>query len=282
MRVRVAAVQMEICILEPETNRASVLRTLETLVHDGVQLAVFPECTITGYLLENRDEIDSVAEDVPGPTSRLLAEACADLGIHAVVGLLERDGDDRYNTALLIGPNGLLERYRKAHLPPVGVDRLLTPGNIPFTVHHTPVGNIGMLICYDHRFPEAIRSLALDGMEILAHPTNSPTGISGPAGSRPAPDPFDWRAKAEKIHIVSADKCGVERGVEFAGGSFISAPTGAYLARPDNVGSAVIQAGIDTEDCWPKGLTSETLGFTNNYHAARRPDLYGRLTAPNG
>jgi predicted amidohydrolase len=91
-----------------------------------------------------------------------------------VIGLLERDGDRCYNTVVLLGPEGLIGKHRKAHLPGVGVDRFLCAGDLPFAVYDTEVGKIGMAICWESCFPEHIRSLALQGAEIIALPTNWP------------------------------------------------------------------------------------------------------------
>ncbi len=124
-----------------------------------------------------------MAEPVPGPTIEMLA-ACAggtELaagGPYVVVGLLERTADPAivYNSAALIGPDGLVGIYRKAHLPLLGVDRFTTPGDTGFLVWDTEIGRVGIIICYDLRFPEAMRTLALSGADIIALPTTGPTG----------------------------------------------------------------------------------------------------------
>jgi predicted amidohydrolase len=278
-QVRVAAVQFAPALLDPAANLNSILDTLTAQSREDVALAVFPECALTGYVIQSRKEALGVAETVPGPITRRIVQACQDLQIFTVAGLLERDGDGLYNTAVLIGPDSFVAKYRKAHLPKVGVDRHVDPGNIPFEAHPTVIGTIGMLICYDHRFPEAIRCLALDGMEIFAHPTNWPTGMSGVPGHRPEPDAFDYRARVDRVAIISADRCGTERGVEFIGGSTISIQTGEFVARAKPGTAEVIQAVISPKKTREKGNRAPHLDLESNLFEDRRPELYTRLTS---
>ena len=118
----------------------------------------------------------------------MLEDACRRLGVHVVCGLLERDGDAIHNAAVLVGPDGLVGSYRKSHLPFLGVDRFVRPGD-ELPVFDTPIGRIGLEICYDLRFPEVTRSLALAGAEIVCLPTNWPLAAAErpscwPAGAR--------------------------------------------------------------------------------------------------
>ena len=111
----------------------------------------------------------------PGPTTEAFERECARLGHPRVTGLLERDGDTLYNAAILVGPDGLIGSYRKTHLPFLGVDRFVMPGD-ELKVFDTPLGRIGLIICYDLRFPEVTRTLALAGADIVALPTELPDG----------------------------------------------------------------------------------------------------------
>ena len=104
-----------------------------------------------------------VAETVPGPSTAAIGAVCSELGVYVVVGLLERAGERLYNSAALVGPEGLVGVHRKAHLPVLGVDRFVDPGDLPPVVYETEVGRIGMGICYELMFPEYTRVLALSG-----------------------------------------------------------------------------------------------------------------------
>jgi predicted amidohydrolase len=102
---------------EPDRNLAACLDRLEEAAALGCKLVVLPECAVSGYMLADEDEAARAAETVPGPSVEALEQACARLGLHCVAGLLERDGARVRNTAVLVGPEGLVSRYRKTHLP---------------------------------------------------------------------------------------------------------------------------------------------------------------------
>ena len=175
--IRVAAVQMDPKLADVAGNLARCVELLSTAVGAGAQLVVFPEAALSGYVFGSLEEAIPVAEPIPGPSTDAMAEACRRLDAHAVVGLLEKDGDDYYNASALIGPDGLIGKYRKLHLPYLGVDRFLRPGNLAPKVHETRLGRIGLSICYDLDFPEYPRVLALMGAQILVTATNWPDDI---------------------------------------------------------------------------------------------------------
>jgi predicted amidohydrolase len=118
-------------------NLDQIIARLEEAAVEGARLAVFPECALSGYLLDDLEELERYAEPVPGPAIRRLAETCTRMQVHTVVGLLERGADALYNSAVLVGPSGLIACYRKAHLPGLGLDRLVAHGDTPFAVHET-------------------------------------------------------------------------------------------------------------------------------------------------
>src|SRR3954452_13060854 len=166
--IRVAAVQMEPKLGEVVANRHAILARLREAAGAGARLVVFPECALTGYGLGRRQEALEFAEPIPGPSLHRIAAACAELGIHVVVGLLERDGEGLFNACALVGPGGLVGSYRKVHLPFLGVDRFADPGDRPFAVHDAGGVRVGMHICYDGSFPETGRVLTLLGADVLA------------------------------------------------------------------------------------------------------------------
>src|SRR5581483_10838344 len=154
--MRVAVAQLDPKLAEKERNLDACLARLDEAVARGAELVVFPECAIPGYMFESAEEAMPHAEEIPGPSTEALVEAAARTGAHVCCGLIERDGDRLHNAAVLVGPDGLIGTYRKTHLPFLGVDR------------------IGVEICYDLRFPEVTRTLALRGADIVCHPTNFP------------------------------------------------------------------------------------------------------------
>lgn len=266
-----AAVQMMPTWAQPDQNRAAIVDWLAQAAGLGARLVVFPECAISGYVFETRDEARQVAEPVPGPTSDALTVACADLRVTAVVGLLEAAGPDIYNSAVIVGPQGLIHVYRKTHLPVLGVDRFARPGDMLQTIR-TPVGVLGPLICYDLRFPEPPRVLALQGAEIIVHPTN------WPRASADFPD-FVTKAtaRASSVFLVSADRVGEERGHAFLGRSQIIAPSGHLLAEADDHSETIIIADLDLALSHRKKIVHIPGVFELDSFGDRRPELYGPL-----
>ena len=172
--MRVAVAQLEPKLAEKERNLDACLGRLEEAAAQGAQLTVFPECAIPGYMFDSAEEALPYAEEIPGPSTEAFERECRRLGVHAITGLIEREGDTLYNSAILVGPEGLIGSYRKTHLPFLGVDRFVTPGD-ELKVFDTALGRIGLIICYDLRFPEVTRTLALRGADLVAMPTNFPS-----------------------------------------------------------------------------------------------------------
>src|SRR5262245_45761474 len=158
-----AAVQMDCRLGDPHHNLDGIRTKLRQAAGQGARLVVFPECALTGYCFESKEEAWPHAETLPGPSTEALAADCQALSVWAVVGLLERAGGDLFNACALVGPGGLAATYRKIHLPFLGVDRFTTPGDRPFAVHDLGGLRVGMTICYDGSFPESSRVLTLLG-----------------------------------------------------------------------------------------------------------------------
>ena len=268
--MRVAVAQVEPKLGEKEHNLAMCFARLEEAAAQGVELTVFPECAIPGYMWDSAEEALPYAEEIPGPTTEAFERECARLNIHAITGLLEREGATLYNAAILVGPDGLVGSYRKTHLPFLGVDRFVTPGD-EFKVFDTALGKIGLIICYDLRFPEVTRTLALAGADIVALPTNFPMAarlqceIIAPA-----------RAAENRIYLLVANRVGKERWGEFCGRSQIVDPFGNRLAETDVTTETLLVADVDLEKARDKDYVVP--GEYELYlFGHRRPDLYGAL-----
>jgi predicted amidohydrolase len=268
--VRVAVAQIEPKLGEKDRNLEACLARLEGASADGAQLLVLPECAIPGYMFDSAAEAMPFAEEVPGPSTEALAAACRRLGVHAVCGLLERDGDELYNVAVLVGPDGLIGSYRKTHLPFLGVDRFTIPGD-ELPVFDTPLGRIGLEICYDLRFPEVTRTLALAGADIVAHPT------AFPVAARVQTELITVaRAAENRIYLLTANRVGKERSGEFCGWSQIVDPFGSRLAEAGATEEALLVADIDLDRARDKDYIVP--GEYELYlFGDRRPELYGAL-----
>lgn len=272
-KVKIAGVQMNPGIEKVGQNLEKILLETGKAARHGADLIVFPECALTGYMFTSREEAVPFMETIPGPSTERLAESCRELGVHMVVGLLERAGDRCYNVAVLIGPDGIIGNYRKNHLPYLGIDRYLDAGEEVSRVHQTPLGNIGVNICYDCLFPESIRTLALQGADIVVLPTNWPAGRDKLARYL-----VNTRALENRVHFVAVDRVGVERGAGFLGHSKIISALGDTLAEAGGDTEETIYAEVDPAEARQKHVVFKPGEFEIDLVRHRRPELYGEIT----
>jgi predicted amidohydrolase len=268
--MQVAVAQIDPQIGEKDRNLATCVARMEEAVAAGAQLLVLPECAIPGYMFGSGEEALPFAEEIPGPSTEALERECARLDLTVVCGLLERDGDALRNAAVLVGPYGLIGTYRKTHLPFLGVDRFVTPGDT-LPVFETPLGRIGIEICYDLRFPEVTRTLALKGADMVAHPTNFPMAARIQTELITVA-----RAAENRIYLLTANRVGKERSGEFCGWSQIVDPFGKRLAEADEREETLLVAEVDVEKARDKDYVIP--GEYELYlFGHRRPELYGAL-----
>ncbi len=268
--MRVGVAQLDPKLGEKKRNLETCLSRLDEAAAAGAELVVFPECALPGYLFESAEEALPFAEEIPGPSTDALADACRGLGTHVVCGLLERDGDGLRNAAVLVGPDGLVGTYRKTHLPFLGVDRFAAPGD-ELNVYDTPIGRIGLEICYDLRFPEVTRTLALKGADIVAHPTNFPVAARVQTELITVA-----RAAENRIYLLTANRVGKERWAEFCGWSQIVDPYGRRLAEADETREALLVADVEVEKARDKDYVIPG-DYELYLFGDRRPELYGAV-----
>jgi predicted amidohydrolase len=272
--MKVAAVQMDIKILEKAKNLEKVLDCLEFTAQAGAGIVVFPECALTGYCFTGLEEAAPVAEPVPGPASEALAAAAKKLDCTAVVGMLERDGDRIYNAAVVVTPQGIAGTFRKLHLPYLGIDRFVALGDKPFPVFETTHGKIGINICFDCSFPEAGRVLKLKGIQLLAIATNWPIGSDSWQHTPKV------RAAENHFHVVAANRVGEERGFRFVGHSQIVDFTGKTLAEAGETEETILFADLDLAGADRNRVVRMPGQWEFDRIAARRPEMYGALAEP--
>ena len=274
-RIKIAAVQMDPVIMNVEQNLDKILEHSIIAAGNGANLIVFPECAVSGYVYASREEAIPYMVSVPGPVTDRLAKCAKELGVHIITGLLEinTNKDRCYNTAVLVSPQGLTGKYRKTHLPYLGVDRFVDPGSEPFRVYHTPVGVVGMHICYDCNFPENARIMTLLGAEILILPTNWPEGRG-----KVAKFVVNTRAYENKVHFVAVNRVGTERGTSFIGSSKIVNALGDTVTEASSDREEIIYAEIDLDDSRQKKIIFKPGEFELDFIGDRRPELYAGLT----
>jgi 5-aminopentanamidase len=272
--VTVAACQLEPTIGEVEANLAAIEAAMTDAAARGAAIAVAPECAVTGYVFDSADEALAVARRAATAGDRL-AELAEATGLALIVGTLEAQGDEVFNTALLITPEGRRWHYRKTHLPYLGVDRFVSPGDDPPWVADVAGIRIGVLICYDLRFPEAARVCALDGADLIALPTNWPQGVDF------HPDLFvPARANENHCYLLAADRIGTERGTTFIGRSRIVDPLGRTMVEAGRDEAAIITAEVDPARARTTRYVKQPGEHEWDTIADRRPGLYARLLEP--
>ncbi len=253
-------------------KRANLQKLAETLVgakHASPLLMVLPELCTTGYLFTSQAEVNELAEPIPGPTTLFLEGLTRRRHLWLVLGMAERDdiSGKCYNSAVLIGPDGYRATYRKAHLF-LEEKLYFAPGNTPLRVYDLGIAKMGMLVCFDHFFPEAARVLALQGAQIICHPSNLVLPGRGQQLTH-------VRAIENRVFWVLANRYGAEeregKKLSFTGASQIVAPNGDILvqAPPDGESVQVIEIS-------PAAADDKKVTAMNDLFADRRPELYNQ------
>lgn len=274
--MKIACVQTDVVLKDINANLSSLETTVRIEVAQGTQLTVFPECFSTGYCFDSLAEAMEFGESVPGPSTDRVAKLCAELKTHVVFGMLETSGDQLFNVAVLIGPDGLIGSYRKVHLPYLGVDRFTTPGDRPFEVFEAAGVRIGMLICYDGGFPEAARVLSIRGADLIVLPTNWP-----PGGSYMAEFSINCRAMENGIYFAAVNRIGTENGFSFIGKSRICSPVGATILSIDDASAGIMRTEIDPLIARTKRIVRVPGKHLIDRMADRRPEMYGAICEPH-
>jgi predicted amidohydrolase len=266
---KIAGVQMDCRLGDKAHNLELVRRQLREAAGQGARLAVFPECSLTGYCFESKDEAWPHGEALPGPSSDALAAECRKLGIWTVVGLLERSGKNLFNACALLGPDGLAAVYRKIHVPCLGVDRFTTPGDLPFAVHDLGGLRVGMSICYDGSFPESARVLMLLGADLVVLSTNWPTGALSTVKYL-----VQARALENHVYYAAVNRVGEERGFRFLGMSRIVDCNGELIAASTGDATEILYAEIDPAHARNKHVVKIPGKYELHRTLDRRPEMY--------
>lgn len=231
-----------------------------------LDLLVLPEFFAAGYQFVSKEEVAELSEKVPeGQTTEILAELSHEKGIYIVAGLPEREGEKFYNSAILTGPDGYIGIYRKTHL--FFEEKLyFSPGDTGFRVWDTKVGRIGIMICFDWFFPESMRTLALMGAEVIAHPSNLVLPY--------CPVAMPMRCLENRAFGVTANRIGTEsrkegQALTFIGQSLIASPEGKVLISAPADGEGLFIAEFD-----PERARNKELNPMNDLFQDRRPEMY--------
>jgi 5-aminopentanamidase len=272
-----SCVQSHVTFADVPDNFRRAAEWLQLAAAKSVDLVVLPECLLTGYGFESREEAMQQALSVDDPAWEDLISICRASGqLHVVIGFLEREGigseTKLYNASALLGPAGMIATYRKVHLPHLGVDRFVDRGNRPYVVHQAGAARVGLAICYDCSFPEPMRVLGLAGADIIALPTNWPIAAARTADIVPPA-----RSMENHLYFVAANRIGTERGFRYCGKSSICGPDGVELARAIADEEVMLIAEVDLAAARNKRIERTPGAHVIDRFADRQPDFYGQI-----
>jgi len=228
-KVNVALAQTSCKVADKKHNFDIIKKNVREAKKRNANLIIFPELSLTGYV--NRDLAYELAEPIPGPTINSLEEVTKRGNIYMVLGMPERSEKARavlYNTAVLLGPDGFIGKYRKMHLPTHSVfeEKRYFRLGYEAQVFETDIGKLGLTICYDIFFPEISRLLRLKGSQLIICISASP------AVRREFFEAFTLaRALENTVFLAYVNLVGVENGLQFWGGSRIVSPDGTIIAQ---------------------------------------------------
>jgi predicted amidohydrolase len=228
-KIKLALAQMASKRENKEENLKKIEEITVKAKNQNADLVIFPELFLTGYVI--RDQIYELAETVPGPSTQRIERIAKETGVHIIFGMPELSEKTRatvYNTSVFVGPNGIIGKYRKMYLPTHSVfeeKRHFRPG-YQTAAFETPIGKIGLCICYDLFFPEVTRLTRLKGAQLIVCISASPAVRRSYFEILTAA-----RALENTAYLAYVNLVGVEDGLQFWGGSRLVGPTGEVIVK---------------------------------------------------
>ncbi|ELX8380020.1 nitrilase-related carbon-nitrogen hydrolase [Providencia vermicola] len=282
---KVAAVDFVPAWGDLEGNIRRLVEAAEKVAAQGVDYAVFPETAVSGYLFSDSAELAPYLDTIPGKTTEAILPVLARTGMYMSVGIAERDTDTgiAYNSAVLMGPEGIIGKYRKIGLNSQD-QKVFAPGNTGVNTFDTPIGRIALLICYDDTYWQYVRLAALEGAQILGWHSVSDRMMPN---ATPAEMLGDHSTVAHVQHmsafngmwVICATRSGIETNpithgqLYYNGGSSVWAPSGHKVAQSPVLSPLELEPGLN-------GIYSATIDLDeadkqrNALLAKRRPELY--------
>lgn len=257
---------------ERDANVADLLRRARTALAEDADVVVFPELAASGYVT-TATEVAATAEPLDGPFVQQLTEAAGESGGLVASGFCEREGDDYFNSVVLVGGDGPVLCYRKLHLFDAEKE-VFTPGS-SLEVVNTDYGRIGICVCYDLRFVETLRLLSLKGADIVLAPAAWVAGFDADVpeeGLVQQAEAVIVQANLDQVAVVAVSQAGTHPSVQTLGGSVAVDAYGRLLAGPlsrrgPDRGRAIIDIGAVRQ--------SHVRSPRITPRADRRTDVYG-------
>ncbi len=263
--VRVGFFQFAPKFGEVATNLSKVVTALRGAKAD---IIVLPELAFTGYFFQDRSELASMAQDpAKSPIVHSLTDLCRDNDFFLVTGFAEKNADKIFNSALVVGGDGIIHTYRKLHLFNTEKE-YFDPGDTQLNTVELRGVKIGIMVCYDWAFPEVARVLALQGADLLCHPSNLVLTYCQQA--------MRTRCLENSVFSVTANRIGSDirpRGtLTFTGKSQLVEPGGELVYQAKQNDEELFIAEIDPSMARDKSMTER-----NNLLGDRRPEYYTQL-----
>ncbi|OAT51489.1 nitrilase-related carbon-nitrogen hydrolase [Providencia heimbachae] len=266
-------------------NIRRLVEATEKVAEQGVNYAVFPETAVSGYLFSDSTELAPYLDTIPGKTTAAILPILARTGMYMSVGIAERDSESglAYNSAVLMGPEGIIGKYRKIGLNSQD-QKVFAPGNTGVKTFETLIGRIALLICYDDTYWQYVRLAALEGAQIIGWHSVSDRMMPNatPAemlGDHSTVAHVQHMSALNGIWVICATRSGIETNpitkgqLYYNGGSSVWAPSGHKVAQSPVLSPLELEPGLN-------GIYSATIDLDeadkqrNALLAKRRPDLY--------
>ncbi|UCF44791.1 MAG: carbon-nitrogen hydrolase family protein [Candidatus Bathyarchaeota archaeon] len=253
-------------------NKEKNLRRIEEFTikakEQAADLVIFPELSLTGYVV--RDQIYELAEIIPGPSTKRIEDLAKRTGMYIIFGMPELSEKTKatvFNTAVFVGPQGGIGKYRKMYLPTHSVfeEKRYFRQGYQTAAFNTELGNIGLCICYDLFFPEVCRLSRLKGAELIVSISASPA-----VRRRYFEILTAARALENTVFLAYVNLVGVEDGLQFWGGSRLISPTGEVLVKAKNDEEDFVICEVDYREIRPVETFVPTLRDL-------RPELFDEL-----
>lgn len=267
-KIKLALAQISTKRENKKENLQKIEKSTIKAKEQAADLVIFPELSLTGYVV--RDQIYELAETIPGSSTKRIEDLAKKTGMHIIFGMPELSEKTKatiFNTAVFVGPKGVIGKYRKMYLPTHSVfeeKRYFRPG-YQTAAFDTELGNIGLCICYDLFFPEVCRLTRLKGAELIVAISASPAIRRSYFEILTAA-----RALENTVFLAYVNLVGVEDGLQFWGGSRLVSPTGDVLAKAKNDEEAFVTCEVDYSDIRPVETFIPTLRDL-------RPELFDEL-----
>ena len=284
--VIVAATQMA-CSNETDKNVSNAEKLVRQAASEGAQIILIQELFESQYFcMDQKEELFELSKPFENhPTIKKFSELAKELKVVLPVSFFEKANRAHYNSVAIVDADGsVLGKYRKSHIPdgPGYQEKFyFNPGDTGFKVWNTKYAKIGVGICWDQWFPEAARSMVLNGAELLLYPTA--------IGGEPEDDGFDssdmWQramighAASNQIPVIASNRIGTEKGIDienyFYGRSFVTNHVGDKIAEGSRDKEEVLIGKINLSE-------AETLRNVWGVFRDRRPELYKGLLNLDG